>query len=349
MFRRSAAALLIASALAALPGCGGSPEVQGQVGDFSLTDQDGQTVTRDDLLGKFWVASFIFTRCSTGCPQVLGGGLTQLQQDLHPADDVLLVSFTVDPDHDRPPVLKEHAEAYGADPRRWRWLTGDRDAVYRLIRESFLLAVEETQGEARTPGNEVTHSTRLVLVDRQGRIRGYFEGRQADEAGRPVNEVPKLERALRAVRREGRLLLPEELPGFNATLNGTGAAVLLAGYGFIRRGRIRPHAACMLTALVVSAAFLASYLYYHLAVRHGQPTRFTGTGWVRPVYFAVLLSHTALAAVVPFLAFFTAYLALRGRLARHVRVARWTLPLWLYVSVTGVVVYWMLYRLYPPG
>ncbi len=140
---------------------------------------------------------------------------------------------------------------------------------------------------------------------------------------------------------------PGDLPAVNAGLNATAAVLLLAGFRCIRRRRVGPHVACMLGALAVSTAFLASYLYYHFAVRGGKPTPVPGHGWVRGVYLGVLLSHTVLAAVVPPLAVCTAYLGLRGRYARHVRVARWTLPLWLYVSVTGVVVYWMLYRLYP--
>jgi uncharacterized membrane protein YozB (DUF420 family) len=103
----------------------------------------------------------------------------------------------------------------------------------------------------------------------------------------------------------------------------------------------------MLTALVVSTLFLVSYVYYHFGVKGGERTTFAGEGWVRPVYYAVLLSHMVLAAVVVPLALFTAYLGLRDKLPRHVRLARWTLPLWLYVSVTGVVVYWMLYHLFP--
>jgi uncharacterized membrane protein YozB (DUF420 family) len=125
------------------------------------------------------------------------------------------------------------------------------------------------------------------------------------------------------------------------------ALLLSIGYLAIRRRWLTFHKTCMLMALGVSVLFLASYLYYHFAVKKGEPTPFTGTGWIRPVYFTVLLSHTILAAVVAPLALFTAYQGLRDHLARHMRVARWTLPLWLYVSVTGVMVYWMLYRLYP--
>jgi uncharacterized membrane protein YozB (DUF420 family) len=142
---------------------------------------------------------------------------------------------------------------------------------------------------------------------------------------------------------------PEDLPTVNAALNGTSALLLMTGYAAIRQGNIRVHKTCMLTALAVSAVFLASYLYYHLIVRQGEPTRFTGQGGARLVYFAVLLSHTVLAAVTAPLAIITASLALRGRIERHRRIARWTLPIWMYVSVTGVVVYLMLYHLYSPS
>jgi len=140
-----------------------------------------------------------------------------------------------------------------------------------------------------------------------------------------------------------------DLPSVNAFLNGLSAVLLVAGYRAIRRRRVALHQTCMLTALGVSVLFLVSYLYYHFQVKGGQPTRFLGEGWVRPVYLTILLTHTVLAAVAAPLALVTAYLGLRGRLKRHVRIARWTLPIWLYVSVTGVVVYWMLYRLYPAG
>jgi uncharacterized membrane protein YozB (DUF420 family) len=146
------------------------------------------------------------------------------------------------------------------------------------------------------------------------------------------------------------MIVPWDPPTVNAVLNGTSGVLLSLGYVAIRWRRVAIHKACMLAALVVSTLFLASYLHYHFVVREGRPTKFPtpAPGWVRGVYFTVLVSHTVLAAVVAPLALFTAYQGLRGRLARHVRIARWTLPIWLYVSVTGVVVYWMLYRLYTP-
>ncbi len=140
---------------------------------------------------------------------------------------------------------------------------------------------------------------------------------------------------------------PEDLPSVNATLNGTSALLLMAGYAAIRQRKIAIHKTCMLTALAVSSVFLASYLFYHLIVRRGQPTEFTGQGAARPIYFSILWSHMVLAAATAPLAIFTAYLGLHDRIDKHRRIARWTLPIWLYVSITGVVVYWMLYWLYP--
>lgn len=138
-----------------------------------------------------------------------------------------------------------------------------------------------------------------------------------------------------------------DLPAVNAVLNSTCTVLLLAGYVAIRRRLVQVHQVCMIAALVVSALFLGSYLYYHFAVKAGRPTPFTGPTDVRTVYLTILLSHTILAIVAAPMALVSAYLGWTNRLQRHVRLARWTLPIWLYVSVTGVVVYWMLYRLYP--
>ena len=132
------------------------------------------------------------------------------------------------------------------------------------------------------------------------------------------------------------------LPTLNAVLNATSAVLLVAGFLLIRAKRIAAHMVFMLAAFGVSVLFLASYLTYHAQV---GTVRFAGTGWIRPVYFSILISHTILAVVIVPLVLRTLFLAGRRRFAEHVAMARWTLPLWLYVSVTGVVVYWMLYRL----
>jgi len=136
------------------------------------------------------------------------------------------------------------------------------------------------------------------------------------------------------------------LPTLNALLNATSGVLLVVGYLFIRRKQVTAHKICMLSAFVTSCLFLISYLTLRY---YAGMTRFTGQGWIRPVYFTLLTSHTILAAAIVPLALVTLFRALRGRFDRHARIARWTLPLWLYVSVTGVLVYWILYRLYPHG
>jgi putative membrane protein len=135
-----------------------------------------------------------------------------------------------------------------------------------------------------------------------------------------------------------------DLPALNATLNGTSALLLVAGYIAIRRRRRSIHRALMLSAVGTSILFLASYLYYHY---QAGTTRFSGEGLARLTYFVVLTSHTILAMLIVPLVVITLYLAVRERFPRHRRIARWTFPLWLYVSVTGIVVYAMLYHLFP--
>ena len=134
------------------------------------------------------------------------------------------------------------------------------------------------------------------------------------------------------------------LPHLNAFLNASSFVLLSTGYFFIRRKRVFAHRNCQITALAASALFLVSYIVYH--AHHGV-TRFAGQGIARPVYFTILTTHTFLAAVIVPLVIVTVRRAKRKDFQRHKGIARWTLPLWLYVSVTGVVVYGMLYHLYP--
>ena len=133
------------------------------------------------------------------------------------------------------------------------------------------------------------------------------------------------------------------LPGLNAVLNSVSAVLLVTGYLCIRNKKVTAHKTCMLSAFTTSTLFLVSYLVYHAQV---GSVRFPGRGWVRPVYFTILVSHTALAVTIVPLALITLSRAVRGQFERHRSIARWTLPLWLYVNVTGVVIYWMLYRLF---
>lgn len=138
------------------------------------------------------------------------------------------------------------------------------------------------------------------------------------------------------------MLQVTDLPAVNATLNSLATILLIAAWVLVKRRRLVAHRNFMIAALVCSVLFLTSYLIYHAQV---GSVRFPGTGPVRTLYLTILLTHTVLAALVPFLVGITVWRAYRKRWDRHVRIARWTLPIWLYVSVTGVVVYWMLYQM----
>jgi uncharacterized membrane protein YozB (DUF420 family) len=136
-----------------------------------------------------------------------------------------------------------------------------------------------------------------------------------------------------------------DLPALNATLNGVSAVLLGAGYYFIRSGRTARHRNCMIGAVVTSTLFLASYLYYHANVE--VVTRFENPLWFRRYYLAILISHTILAAALLPLVLVTLYRAARGQFERHRTIARWTWPVWMYVSVTGVIIYLLLYQIFP--
>ena len=142
-------------------------------------------------------------------------------------------------------------------------------------------------------------------------------------------------------------MIPEQyafFPALNATLNGTSAVLLVTGRTLIARGRIAAHRACMIAAVTASAVFLGCYLYFHWRVGN---VRFLGQGWARMLYFSILISHTILAIVIVPLVIITLIRGLRARYDRHRAIARWTFPLWLYVGVTGVIVYFMLYQWFP--
>jgi putative membrane protein len=136
------------------------------------------------------------------------------------------------------------------------------------------------------------------------------------------------------------------LAPLNAILNSIATMLLLAGFYFIKQRNIRAHRRCMISAVCVSAVFLTSYLIFHYEV---GDVLFTGQGWIRPVYFAILIPHVILAVTILPLALTTLYFGLKSNFTKHRRIARWTWPLWIYVSVTGVIVYLMLYQLYTPN
>ena len=164
-----------------------SPRMGRPVPDFTLTDQAGRAVTRASLAGSVWVADFIFTRCAGQCP-LMSAQMATLQRAFERVPGVQLVSFSVDPEHDTQPVLAAYAAHYAAQTPRWRFLTGSREAVWRLAREGFQLGV----GEGGTPAEPIAHSVRLVLVDQTGLIRGTYDATDTAAVQRLREEVDRL-------------------------------------------------------------------------------------------------------------------------------------------------------------
>jgi protein SCO1/2/putative membrane protein len=339
--------------------------------DFTLTECHGQTVTKADLLGKPWLACFIFTHCLGPCPLV--SEQMEILQDRLKGLDIRLVSITVDPDRDTPDVLKAYAERHHADPERWWFLTGDKAEIFRLIRRSFRMIVAEEPNPE--PGFEIMHSITIMHVSAEGRVLAQYNARNNVDMARlrrvllgaaDANDSKLIEKADEEEREreaEQRRLQAEaegraapawvlRLPTVNAALNGLATVLLLAGFGLIKSGRSEAHKTVMLSAFVTSILFLGFYLLYHFALWHftGESSRkFTGTGAIRPVYLTILVTHVLLAMSVPVLAGITIYRGLTAQWERHKRIARITFPIWLYVSVTGVIIYGMLYHWPPAG
>ena len=166
----------------------------GTVPPFSLTERSGQTITNHDLDGKIWVADFIFTTCPGPCP-LISANMARLQSRLAGDDRVQLVSFTVDPQDDTPAVLSAYADRLGADPRHWWFLTGPQKPMYDLIQNGFYQAVQDNHGKQLAPGeNVVTHSTYMALVDPHGRMRGFYQGLDADDQANLLTAIHQLER-----------------------------------------------------------------------------------------------------------------------------------------------------------
>jgi len=339
---RLLALVLVLVLLAARPALAQEPKALFQrfdrpIGDFLLQESSGDYFRPSDLKGKVWVVQFVVpgcNECSKNTPT-----MQKLQEAYCGQDDVKLVSMSLNAD----PVetLVEFATSLVAEPGQWLFLTGTRAKVHGIVRDHF--ADTAYPRKDATPGNPIVHSMRLFLIDARGNIVGYVVGTDSGAAEALKPEIDRL-------RVQARLDRPipirgEQLPWFNAMLNSACTVLLLLGWILIRSGYQTLHKIAMLLALAVSMIFLSSYLFYHFVVLEAQPMRFGGEGTVRYVYFTILLTHTILAITVAPLAIFITVQGLRGALASHKRVARWTLPIWLYVSITGVVVYWMLYRI----
>ena len=336
---RFALPLLLIAALGAAP-ASLTTEV-GPIEPFKLTDQDDKVfkfgmgeLSEQPIHGKVWIAHFFYTACTQGCEKTTAM-MDRLQQRFRGKKDIALVSISVNPELDSWAVLAELAQAHEAEKGQWFFLTGPQDKVYGIVKNSFKFGVERFPDEK--PSEQVTHTFNVAVIDRDGNMVGYVDATQM-----PDNFEPLVAR-IRQIAGERYVL-----PAINSLLNGTSAVLLVLGYLAILRRQETLHKAAMLSALCVSAAFLALYLYFHFAIQHGEATRFAGPLWVAIFYYVILFTHTVLAMTVAPLAFYVTYQGLRDDRRRHVAVARWTFPIWLYVSVTGVVVYVMLYQMYPP-
>jgi protein SCO1/2 len=166
-------------------------KVFGDLPPFALTERSGKEVTSDTLRGKVWVAGFIFTHCPTQCPRI-SARMAEVQQQLRAWDDFRLVSFTVDPDRDTPERLSWYASRWDASPTQWLFLTGKRRELSFLIQNGFRLASGEIDGSAGT--DDISHSAKLVLVDRRGRLRGYYDSSDEDDLASLVSDAKRLMR-----------------------------------------------------------------------------------------------------------------------------------------------------------
>jgi protein SCO1/2 len=161
-------------------------QVYGQVPEFTLTESNGRTVGLQDLAGKVWIADFIFTSCAGTCP-LMTSQMRKLQDAL--PREIGLVSFSVDPKRDTPEVLARYAKQYQADPARWMFLTGDRGTLFNLSITGFKLAVDDLRGSEQEP---ITHSSRLVLIDKQSRIRAYYSGTEDADLKKLIEDAKRL-------------------------------------------------------------------------------------------------------------------------------------------------------------
>lgn len=381
-FPRSAA-VLVAFALVLhsvlIPALGRAAEVPlwdpAGIADFELTECRGRKVTKSDLLGQPWLAAFIFTRCAGPCPLV-SAEMKKLQQATKDLP-LRLVSFTVDPDTDTPDVLKFYADQLGADPERWWFLTGDKATIFNLVRGSFRMIVADAENPK--PGFEVIHSIEIMHVNDEGvvvgrynarndvhmaRLKNVLVGKMTSEEAQRLNSADQIEEAAQEAQAESEssagdslearpagAALPAwltRLPMVNALLNSLATLFLIAGFVFVRRKQVTAHAASMLSAFLTSAVFLSTYLVYHFSLKHytgssSQP--YQGPESLRILYYLILVPHVLLAPVATGLALATIYQAARKNWPTHRRLARITFPLWLYVSVTGVIIYYMVYHL----
>ncbi len=314
--RRSRAGWFVFLVLSAVVVTLGVLAVMGQgprrerLSDASLVDQRGEEHRPSELRGRLWIATFVGAE-PTATTLPVWELLTDLRGRL--PESVGLWSFAVG-----------DGGATGAGSVGWPVFEGS--AALGELAKGVELTGEEVGQLARSPGLIV------ALIDRTGRLSERLPWTTSAAEARA--ELDRLATQVEF------LISLETRPRFHAVMNGSAAVLLVVGLVAILRRQVKLHLSLMLAAGAASAVFLGSYLYYHA---HAGSTPFLGQGIARTVYFTVLLSHTALAAFLPPLIGTVLYHAARNEFPSHRRLARWTLPIWLYVSVTGVVIYLMLY------
>ena len=404
---------------------------------FEFDEVMGGKLSLDDLKGRRWVASFVFSRCTETCPTISSAMMRVHDKVKESAPDVLFVSFTVDPKHDTVDVFRQYSEIFTkGDHERWKFVTGNKEEIETTVVRGFGFYMKENVGETRLPGVEVAHSNRVALVNEEGivvatflgtrepdmvRLRRILSGKvefpkptpglsftrsdgsplpievQAvpaddsndgtDDSGASQNNPPDPARAdesdpdnsdsaalglapedeydgrkpsNRGATTEGST--PEDfnaaidasmpdwakrLPAWNAGLNSLAAILLVNGLIAIRNQKRHLHRNLMIAAFLTSVVFLISYLTYHYALgkytgEHGR--RFSGTGVAAVVYQLILWPHIVLAAAVPVMAVQVFRHAFAERWDAHRSLAKLTFPTWMFVSVTGVIIYAMLYH-----
>ncbi len=323
-----------------------------EVPDFRFTERSGRSVTRDDLLGAPWIGVPFFVRCTGPCPGLTTDLRARLYGQLE-GSGVRIVSFSVDPKLDSPEALTAYAEQFSIDSERWLFLTAeDEQVMHAFLREGLKVPVARAPEDMDLEyGASLTHGTRLPVVDPEGFIAGWYEC-----ALGALDEDPELVRGQLERLRERALAIAtptveaghSRLPLLNACLNATACVLLLLGWRAIRTGHRERHARLMISAFLVSAAFLASYLYYHFVVQAKVGlVRYNAPGWRRGAYLTLLVTHVLGAIVNLPMVLRTLHLARAGRWEDHKRWARRTFPLWLFVSVSGVFVYLVLYHWNP--
>lgn len=409
--------------------------------DFEFEECMGGTLSQEDLKGKPWVASMVFTRCVTTCPMISAAMMRLQNRVIEKNPDVMLVTFTVNSKYDDAEVLRNYSETFQPDRSRWKFLTGDQDAIHQFVLDGFRLYVKENEGDDLQTGFEVAHSNRVVLMNADNIPVATFLGtRDADMAklsrillgkdefpepgpslsfsttdGSPLNiqfEVKPVEPSeedaedrepaddQEAAAAPGEITSPPsadeaesdsaadkspdeplideqrpdetptddadltaaehnlaidqkmpawslQLPSINAGLNTLAAFFLFVAWRAIKGGNKTLHRNLMITAFITSVIFLACYLTYHYLLGEYTDSRgkkFPGEGAWKTVYFAILIPHVILAAAVPVLAIRVFQLAFQERWDDHKRLAKITFPVWMFVSVTGVVIYGMLYH-----